>query len=336
MKEDASQTLARQWAMLRAVPRAPIKVTVAELASALLDQGFRVSRRTIERDLHLLSGRFPLVLDDRAKPYGWSWMKGAGFEFMPVLTPSQAVALLLAKTHLRSLLPQNMHKDLMPVFEAAERELASSGWKDWHRRTAVVPATLALLPPKMSPSVLATVQAALARKRCLEGLYRAKGSEKAKRMRIHPLGLLSRGPILYLVCTLFDYDDVRQLALHRLTDVVEMSEPRREPVGFDFPVYARTVGSQLNSRGRIRLVAWFDAAAAEHLREAPLSKDQTWRPLEGTQKVEVTATVEDDDQLQWWLLAFGSHVTVVAPESIRMNVQTELSVTLKSYQCIGE
>ncbi len=332
MKEDASQTLARQWAMLRAIPRAPIKVTVSELASTLLDQGFKVSRRTVERDLHLLSGRFPLVLDDRTKPYGWSWMKGAGFEFMPVLTPSQAVALLLAKTHLRNLLPQNMHKDLMPVFDAAERELTSSGWKDWHKRTAVVPATLALQPPKMSPSVLATVQTALARKRCLDGQYRAKGSQKGKPMRIHPLGLLSRGPILYLVCTLFDYDDVRQLALHRLTDVAETTEPRREPAGFDFMTYAKTAGALLNSRGPIRLVAWFDEAAAEHLRETPLSKDQTWRPLQGKNKIEVTATVEDDDLLQWWLLAFGSHVQIVAPEHLKLEIKCDLATALQSYK----
>ena len=331
MKEDASQTLARQWAMLRAIPRAPIKVTVSELASTLLDQGFTMSRRTIERDLHLLSGRFPLVLDDRAKPYGWSWMKGASFEFMPVLTPSQAVALLLAKTHLRNLLPQNMHKDLAPVFDAAERELVSSGWKDWHKRTAVVPTTLELLPPKVFPFVLATVQTALARKRCLDGQYRAKGSPKEKRMRIHPLGLLSRGPIVYLVCTLFDYDDVRQLALHRLTGVAETAEPRREPAGFDFTSYAHTVASRFHSRGPIRLVALFDEAAAEHLRETPLSKDQSWRPIEGTQKVEVIATVEDDESLRWWLLAFGSRVVVTGPRSLREEIASDLQESLKSY-----
>lgn len=332
MREDAGETLARQWAMLRAIPRAPVKATVTDLATSLADQGFEVSRRTIERDLHTLSARFPLVLDDRAKPYGWSWMKGARFEFMPTLTPSQSVALLLAKTHLQNLLPQNMHKDLMPVFEAAERELASSGWKDWHKRTAVIPSTLALLPPKVSPVILATVQTALARKRCLEGQYRAKGSEKAKRMRIHPLGLLSRGPVLYLVCTLFDYADVRQLALHRLSDVAETEELRREPADFDFISYAHNVASRFHSRGPIRLVALFDEAAAEHLKETLLSEDQTWRPLEGTDKVEVTATVENDEELWWWLLGFGSHLQVMEPESLRAEIKLELAETMQFYQ----
>lgn len=324
MKEGASQALTRQWAMLRGIPRAPIKTTVSELCEKLLDQGFLTSRRTVERDLHTLSLQFPLLLDDRSKPYGWSWMKNANFEFVPGLTQSQAVALLLARTHLRHLLPQNMIKDLAPVFDTAQQELVSSGWKDWHKRTAVVPSTLALLPSKIDPNVMATTQTALARKRCLEGRYRTKGSQESKQTRIHPLGLLSRGPVLYLVCTLFDYDDVRQLALHRLSNVRQIDEPRREPRGFDFASYAKTSASQFNSRGLIRLVAWFDEAAAEHLRETPLAQDQTWTPIENGTRVEVCATVEDHEQLRWWLLAFGSQVEVRAPKRLREDLKAEL------------
>lgn len=331
MREDAGQTLSRQWTMLRAIPRAPYNVTVAELAEGLFDQGFQVSRRTIERDLHVLSGRFPLVLDDRSKPYGWSWMKDAQFDFVPELTPSQAVALLLAKTHLRSLLPQNMHKDLVPVFESAERAIASSGWKDWHKRTAVLPATLALLPPKLEAAVMATVQGAMAHNVCVEGRYRAKGSNEAKSMRIHPLGLLSRGAVLYLVCTLFDYGDVRQLALHRLSAVVETTQVRREPPGFNFAEYVATAASTFHSGGKVRLVARFDAAAAEHLRETPLSKDQTWVALDGGEKIEVTATVENDEQLRWWLMAFGSQVEVKEPAALRRDIRAELSASINLY-----
>src|SRR3546814_8069227 len=76
--------------MLRGIPRSPLRVTTGELEAKLADEGFAVSRRTLERDLHGLSGLFPLELDDRVRPYGWSWAKGANFEFMPKLTSSQA------------------------------------------------------------------------------------------------------------------------------------------------------------------------------------------------------------------------------------------------------
>lgn len=323
MKEDAGLTLARQWTMLRAIPRAPLKITTSELSSRLVDEGFEVSRRTIERDLHALSGPFPLVLDDRAKPYGWSWAKNANFEFMPRLSSSQAVALLLAREHLRTFLPVTMSKDLSPVFDAADSVLIHSGWKDWHKRTAVISPTLSLLPPKIGAKVMQVIQEALAHKRCLSVRYRTKGARESKAMKLHPLGLLSRGPVLYLVCTLFNYEDVRQLALHRFSDAVELADPSRQPAGFDFRVYASTSARPLLSKGRIALVCRFSAPAAEHLRETPLAIDQTLADLDDGERVEVRATVEDDEQLRWWLRAFGVNVEVIEPKALRSEMHSE-------------
>lgn len=330
MAEETGLTVARQWAMLRGIPRAPLKITTKELEARLLDEGFEVSRRTIERDLHLLSSQFPLVLDDRSKPYGWSWARGANFEFMPKLTASQAVALQLARTHLQDLLPKSMHKELVPIFDVAAETLAGSGWKDWHERTAVVPMGIPHIPPKVSTDVLMTVQSALSHRRCIAARYRPKGSQQDKKYRIHPLGLLSRGPVLYLICTLFDYQDVVQLALHRMLSAEETTDTASEPDDFDFKRYVRTEARSFGSEGKIRLVANFDARAAEHLREMPISIDQSMRELDGG-RVEVSATVENDELLMWWLLGFGRGVRVESPGTLRKAVKVELQAASNQY-----
>lgn len=330
MADDSGLTTARQWGMLRGIPRHPLKITTKELEIRLLDEGFKVSRRTIERDLHLLSNHFPLVMDDRSKPYGWSWAKGANFEFMPKLTASQAVALQLARTHLQDLLPKPMHKELAPIFDTAAGVLSGSGWKDWHERTAVVPMGIPHIPPKVAAEVLMTVQSALAHRRCLAARYRPKGSQEDKKYRIHPLGLLSRGPVLYLICTLFDYQDIVQLALHRMLSAEEMTDTASEPDDFDFKHHVRTEARSFGSEGRIRLVANFDARAAEHLREMPISIDQAMRELDGG-RVEVSATVENDELLMWWLLGFGRGVRVESPETLRKAVQEEIQAASNQY-----
>lgn len=332
MKQEAKHTLARQWAMLRAIPRSPQRATTTQIASRLADEGHAVTRRTIERDLQGLSTLFPLSLDDRSKPYGWSWARDANFEFMPRLTASQAVALLLAQSHLQVLLPRSMRQDLLPVFEAAQAALAASGWKDWHRVTAVVPTTLPLLAPRIPGEVIDVVQHALAQGRCLQGTYRAKGAEQARRWTIHPLGLLARGSMLYLVGTLDEYGDVRQLALHRLTDVSWCIEPRTKPKGFDFREYASGHGARLLASGMIQLVCRFETAAAEHLRESPLSVDQSWEPEAEGKHVRVAATVTDDELLKWWLLAFGSQVEVIAPTHIRDAMREEHRLASRMYE----
>ncbi|MBO9717875.1 MAG: WYL domain-containing protein [Pseudoxanthomonas sp.] len=329
--ENSGQTLARQWAMLQAIPRSPLKITTRELESRLLDDGFEVSRRTIERDLQTLSMRFPLQLDDRSRPFGWSWTKDASFEFMPKLTASQAVALLLARTHLKNLLPDALQKELQPAFETAERALSSSGWRNWHRQTAVLPTGLSLLPPRIPSSVLSCASSALARNRVIRADYRAKGSRNSREMLIHPLGLLARGPVLYLVCTLFDYEDVRQLALHRISNSVETGEPARLPKDFDFRRYASEVASRLLPKGPIHLVARFDGPAAEHLGETPISGNQTWQELPDG-RIEIAASMEDDETLRWWLMSFGSQVEVMEPVTLRAWMRDEITISSNRYK----
>jgi predicted DNA-binding transcriptional regulator YafY len=318
--------------MLRAIPRAPRKVTVHQLLEALQDRGFQPSRRTVERDLQALSMLFPLKVDDRARPYGWSWMKDGNFSFMPRLTTSQAVALLLAKTHLQRLLPRMLADELRPLFATADEELADSGWKHWHQRTAIVLTSMPLLPPRLDINVLEDVQRALVHARCLSAHYRTKGSRISREVVIHPLGLLVRGPVQYLVGTMFDYVDILRLPLHRLSATHVLSNAARIPEGFDFAAYAAQAAGRFNPRGKIRLVACFDWSAAEHLRETPLSENQTLREIEGSTQVELSATVQDDEVLRWWLLAFGGQVEVISPPSLRAFVLDELRGAIHKYE----
>lgn len=331
MSGKTNDALMRQWAMLRLIPRAPRKTSVQELQRRLEVDGFATTSRTVERDLQALSQRFPLIVDASSKPYGWSWLREANFEFAPRLSASQSVALLLSRLHLRSLLPHAMMNELAPVFEQAEKEVSASGWKDWHHRTAVLPTSLTPLAPNVPAAVLESVHHALALKKCLSAQYRAKGNQSAKEMKIHPLGLLVRGNVQYLVCTLRDYQDIRHLALHRFSTVALLDEPSTSPEGFEFSRYIATTGSKYQSQGQIRLVARFSAAAAEHLRDTAVARDQQLLDLADGQRVELSATVENDDTLRWWLLGFGSRVEVVEPASLRDELKEELMGALQRY-----
>jgi predicted DNA-binding transcriptional regulator YafY len=257
-------------------------------------------------------------------------MKDASIDFMPRLSVPQCLALTLAQAHVRHLLPKAMLDDLAPLFDAAERELAKTGWKDWHKRTAVAPAALALLPPKVDAKVLFDVQYALTHRLCLTAKYRSKGSKTATTRKLHPLGLLVRGSVQYLVCTQRDDNEPRQFAIHRMRDTARTTEPCKELHGFSMSKYvARDLA--IAPRGKIRLRAIFLTTAAEHLRETPLSKYQTWRPIEGTDTVEISATVEDDVQLKRWLLSFGNEVEVREPERLRKELVEELQKSLAAY-----
>jgi len=82
-----SDTLMRQWQMLRLVPRHPGEISTAELKQRLADEGFDTTQRTIQRDLMTLSDIYPLTCDDRSKPFGWSWMSEADVLDVPCMIP---------------------------------------------------------------------------------------------------------------------------------------------------------------------------------------------------------------------------------------------------------
>jgi predicted DNA-binding transcriptional regulator YafY len=65
--ELMSDMLLRQWELLRAIPRAPRKIGVAALMTKLETAGYKTTKRSIQRDLNLLTAVFPLICDDRSQ-----------------------------------------------------------------------------------------------------------------------------------------------------------------------------------------------------------------------------------------------------------------------------
>ena len=123
--DQAGDTLLRQWHMLRAIPRHPRRVGVRELKSSLVTAGFDVSPRTIQRDLIELSNTFPLVSDEREKPYGWSWQAKAPVFDLPNLSNHEALAFAMVEDYLRPLLPHALLDQLQPYFSIARKRMAS-------------------------------------------------------------------------------------------------------------------------------------------------------------------------------------------------------------------
>ena len=70
-------TILRQWLILMMLPRPPRRIDTASIESRLRERGLEVHRRTIQRDLLALAEVFPIIADERAKPYGWRWSEDA-------------------------------------------------------------------------------------------------------------------------------------------------------------------------------------------------------------------------------------------------------------------
>jgi len=177
-------TLFRHWRMLRMIPRYPHKISIQAIRGQLADEGFQITERTLQRDLSELSHVFPLTVDDREKPYGWSWDREAKSFDLPCLTSTEALMLVLAERHLGQIMPGSTIEALRPYFKSARERFSSESSphpaRSWFDKIRSVPATQPLIPPQVDAEVLRVVTDALLKERQLNITYRKKSSSKRK------------------------------------------------------------------------------------------------------------------------------------------------------------
>jgi predicted DNA-binding transcriptional regulator YafY len=315
--------LFRQWHMLRRVPRYPQKITVQGIRRGLIESGFDITERSIQRDLNELSEVFPLHCDDREKPFGWSWQKDAPSFDLPGLSVPEALTLAMAEQHLRDLLPAPMVDQLQPYFKAARKRLdvepTPHRGRSWLDKVRSVPPTQPLLPPKIDAAVQHVISEALLYEKQVSIRYRKREEKTAVEYRIHPLALIQRGPMLYLYCRIFDYEDARTLAINRIQSAELLEDRAVYPKDFSIDRQADLGTWGFGAGEKIKVELIFQAGYGDHLFETPLSKDQVIEALPDDE-LRVTATIADTPQLKWWLLGFGEGVEVVAPTTLRDHI----------------
>lgn len=324
-----TDVLNRHWETLRLIPRAPRKTTVDEVWRQLAASGWEVSKRTVERDLEKLSKSFPLVADDRDKPYGWQWLRDSRVFDVPAMDLPTALTFHFVEQFVQPLLPESVRAHLQPHLAMAVRVLdaaQSNKLRDWTEKVTVIPKGQELLAPAVAPGVTELVYEALLQERRLRIQYRPQRMKgEAREYTVSPLGLVLRDQVYYIVATLFEYQDIMQLALHRIDEAALLSDSVKRPKGFSLKRYVQNGEFDYPVGKPVRLSAAFDADAAFHLHETPLSDDQRIVKLDDGRE-RVTATVKDTQQLRWWLLSFGAKVMVEKPTALRR----ELASMVKS------
>lgn len=316
-----TDALLRQWTLLRLIPRAPHKADVGQLLAGLETAGYTITRRQLQRDLNTLSTLFPLQTDDRGVAHGWSWSRDAPAFDLPRMDGATALSVKLLEHFLPQLLPPPLKDHLRPYFRQADTVLAEhvqANLGSWLDRVRVIPNSMPLLAPSIDETIARTVYQCLLDSRRFTAVYAARSAEP-REFVVSPLGLVAKGLQLYLVCTLWDYTDLRQLALHRIRTATATDTPVTPPPDFDLDRYIREGEFQYPVGPEIQLEARFFRGAAAHLHETPLSTDQTITDLDADH-VLVTATVRDTEQLRWWLLGFGDLAEILLPPDLRNDI----------------
>ena len=307
-RSDTIETVLLALEVLRRIPRNG-KVSATEIHEQLEGIDFKRDLRTIQRQLDMLSQHFDIDRDERNKPYGYKWKERAKGLALPMLSEQESLLLALAEQHLRNLLPAALMKSMESFFAQARTNLGpqtnSKREREWLSKVRVVSTSQPLLPPKISPGVFDAVSNALYANRWLNLEYKNAAGKNTK-AEVMPLGLAQQGPRLYLVCRYKGYDNERSLALHRIVSAEVSTLTFERPKDFNLQQYDDDGRFGFGEGKRVRLTFRIDKEAGFHLLESPLSVDQQVKEI-GDQ-FEISATVVDTAQLDWWLRGFGDRV----------------------------
>tara|TARA_B100000123_G_scaffold203517_1_gene153322 strand:- start:2615 stop:3613 length:999 start_codon:yes stop_codon:yes gene_type:complete len=311
----------RQIAMLELIPRSPRKTYTKEIKDKLADRGFEIDERSIQRDLVALERTLPLVCDSRDKPYGWSWAKSSEGIQAPAMDPVEALTLSLAEQYLEPLMPKASYKRIGIFFDRANTVLKEQSPKlinRWRQRVRVLPEMLRFKRPQINSNVEKALYKAAFEGKQIKAQYRKRGENKSSLRHIHPLGIVMKGSINYLICMMDeDKKNPRYLPMHRFLRVEILNEKVREPKGFDLDKFAHTNNLSFEySKKLYTFKALFDYTAAAHLIETPLNGSQK-TILQSDGRLLVSGRMTDTLQFEQWLKSFGSDVEIIAPKKLR-------------------
>lgn len=300
-------------------------VTAKEVHQRLHEAGWAYDVRTVQGLLKSMAAdQEGVERDASAKPFRYRWQPDLANPWNPELVDREALILLLATQHLRQLVPVEVLGWLDGRFEEARRRLApGSGARplaNWLQKVAVVSQLPRLQPPAIDPDVLVSVTQALLNDTWLNVDYRNAAGQTLGNRRVMPLALVQQGERLFLVCRFDGYQDVRNLALHRISRA-EVTPHRFECSGFDLDQYIRDGGFGFSNGERIELQLSVAHHLAELLAETPLAPDQRIEP-ESESRMRVTANVLRGEQMRWWIRMHGDAVKLISPSNFLTEVDS--------------
>ena len=319
-------------------------VTVNEIAKDLNQQGYIAEIHSVRRDLKaLLETHQQLECNDNSNAagdiknglaHGYRW-SGKDNQTTGGITLPEALSLVMVERYLSQSLPVLLTRSLHDIFNKAHQTLElhkKSQITQWPDKFCVVQPAQPLIPPALNQAILGAVHEALLNEKQLQVSYLAtmRADSKLKSYRLHPQGLLQRGPVTYLAAMTNDYEEVYLYALHRMQAAQTLEADCRHKPAFNLTDFAEKKG-HFGSAQAIHFKARICDHLALMLEETRLSDNQVISPVDDSGYREVTADITNTWQLRWWILGECNRIEVLEPEELRQEIIDSLSKCQKQY-----
>ena len=294
------------------------------LSTREIAERLEISQRTAHRDMESLCAAGVPLIAHRGAQGGWELEKGWRTQ-VPALDPAELEGLLMARTStlgstkMRAAAQRAFDK-LMAALPAASRTQAESMLARLHFDPAGWRA------PSDDLAMLPIVQDAVARDRKLTFTYtRADGETTAR--TVEPLGIVCKQSVWYLVAQ--TTTGMRTFRISRIRNAVALEQTFQRPASFDLAGHWKASTANFRDlRDPIQVTLAVSPKAAAAIRE--------WRSLSPVEISNPQFALEDGwlvfqtefadrGEARFTILGFASKVRILAPESFRDEIHSEIA-----------
>ena len=322
------EPLFRQWELLKTLQANRFGLRADELAERL-----DCTRRTVQRDLHVLATAFDLRTEtrERGRKY-WSLPPRFLESEKLQLTMTEMLCLYLSQQLLAPLAGTPFGDGLATALEKIKALLPTEALEHFaDLDEAFLIKSVVQDDYTGHGDHIATLNDAILHERIVRVRYRSASQGRELDTELHPYGMILLAASLYCVGYLAEYDEVRTLKVSRLAEVRPTGRSFDKPSTFSLARHTRGAFGVFSPGEPRTIRARFTGWAATNLREHRWHPSQRVVQDDGdalTAEFELSSTVE----FKRWLLGFGRHATVLRPKPLAREIAEELAAAGRQYE----
>ncbi|MEK6776066.1 MAG: YafY family protein [bacterium] len=321
----ATDQLVRQWSIIQSLIAKKL-CTLEQLAD---DCG--VTTRTVRRDLQKIEeAGFPLMNIRREGKNTWRFIDG--FARVPPIafTPTELFALVWTSDLLRVASGPLLKEDLKAVIKKIRSTLGSDKVEYFQRLQQGFSVSPGVQKDyTMSQELLRQLTAAVISHTTTEIHYHSLNREKPEVRKVDPYKIWYQSGGLYLIGYCHLRKEIRMFAVDRIKFLNVTREGFFVPENFDFDEYIKDAFNVIVDEP-VTVKIRFDKSMARYIEE------RIWHPSQkiARQKgggITMTLTVGGTLEIRNWAMSFGSHATVLEPDGLRQEIQSDINRMRQNY-----
>ncbi|MBW1923518.1 MAG: WYL domain-containing protein [Deltaproteobacteria bacterium] len=320
------EQLARQWRIIQTLLNSRRGKSAAEIADHV-----DCHPRTVYRDLEAISvAGFPIYTERVEGKNLWSLLDTVKHQLPVPFTLMELMALYFSRDMLGVFRGTVFHDALDALFKKVKATLPaqSIAYLDRLHQTLHV----GFKPYKdyaRFKEIINQVNEAAVEGRTVEMVYFTMSRKKETRRKVDPYRVWFFDGTFYLIGHCHVRGEVRIFALDRIKMLRRTDQHFEVPEGFDPEEFmGPSFGIFQGRPTRVRV--WFSPEAASYIQEKTWVEGQVLSLREDGSLI-FEARVAGTDEIRSWIMGWGSHARVLAPEILREEIRAEALAMAEAY-----